>query len=383
VEETFPVVPGGGNPLKAESPEAKALPGVVLEFLNGTRNLPPYRLNRILTLMGQAPICKLRLISSTVSRFHGSLLRTEHGLWVIDLLRRGGILVGGRSVPWARLDDGDQFQVGKFSMRVRYDRPQAKTVVPTALTSPTMLIPAATMPSSGLGELKEPAAALVASMRSLPSLSGFDLTAFPISGRVGASLSTFDTGIIQSIVLPLAQQFSQMQQQMFDQFQQSLVAMAQMFSGLHKEQVGLIRQELDRLNELTGEIQTLEARLAVNQSALCPLPLPPPVGEDNPSMSPLGSDQPSAPPTRSPAADNSTAPAASADAPRSAAKEAADGPGDAARNDGGPEKKPPGAAPGHSDKEVHLWLAQRLAAIQEEQQSRWRRILNFLWGKGE
>src|SRR5207245_1978028 len=58
--------------------------------------------------------------------------------------------------------------------------------------------------------------------------------------------------------------FGQMQQQMFDQFQQAMVMMVQMFRSLHRDQMQLVREELDRLHELTAELQSLQADLAKN-----------------------------------------------------------------------------------------------------------------------
>ena len=53
-----------------------------------------------------------------------------------------------------------------------------------------------------------------------------------------------------------------MQQQMFDQFQQAMAMMVQMFGTMHRDQMEVIRAELDRLRELTDEFHGLKNGLA-------------------------------------------------------------------------------------------------------------------------
>src|SRR5262249_60566137 len=52
-----------------------------------------------------------------------------------------------------------------------------------------------------------------------------------------------------------------MQQQMFDQFQQAMGMLVQMFGTMHREQMEVIREELDRLHDLTRELQELKQEL--------------------------------------------------------------------------------------------------------------------------
>ena len=65
-----------------------------------------------------------------------------------------------------------------------------------------------------------------------------------------------------SMLIPLVNQFGLMQQQMFDQFQQAMAMMVQMFGTMHRDQMEVIRTELDRLHELTAELQSLKDELA-------------------------------------------------------------------------------------------------------------------------
>ena len=64
------------------------------------------------------------------------------------------------------------------------------------------------------------------------------------------------------MLVPLVNQFGLMQQQMFDQFQQAMAMMIQMFGTMHREQMEIIRAELDRLHDLTEEFHALNKELA-------------------------------------------------------------------------------------------------------------------------
>ena len=66
----------------------------------------------------------------------------------------------------------------------------------------------------------------------------------------------------ESMLVPLVNQFGVMQQQMFDQFQQAMAMMLQMFGTMHREQMEVIREELDQLRDLTEEFHTLRSELA-------------------------------------------------------------------------------------------------------------------------
>ena len=68
--------------------------------------------------------------------------------------------------------------------------------------------------------------------------------------------------LTESMLVPLVNQFGLMQQQMFDQFQQAMAMMVQMFGTMHRDQMEVIRAELDRLHELTDEFHALKNELA-------------------------------------------------------------------------------------------------------------------------
>jgi hypothetical protein len=146
------------------------------------------------------------------------------------------------------------------------------------------------------------------------------------------------------MLTPLLQQFQAMQQQMFDQFHEGLMAMAQVFTTLHHEQLAALRDELGQLRKLTEEIQDLRAELRE------PSPQPALLGGLGVATAsagdglPVAGQAPSGPPL--------------SDSPR--------------------DRKP---APGPEvSRDVHLWLAQRIATLQQDRQNRWDRLLQTLKG---
>jgi pSer/pThr/pTyr-binding forkhead associated (FHA) protein len=310
------------SPLAAGSLALGVASPVVLEFPAGATRDPLWRPDRQLTLVGNGRGCKLWLRSKRVSRYHCSLVATPAGLWVVDLLSREGVLLNGAPVRCATLRDGDELQVGSFLLRVRQDGSAGR------------LRPAAARPGSALA-LPRPQALVP-------------------GGPVPA-----DGGAAEAYLSPLVSQFALMQQQMFDQFQQAMAMMVQMFRGLHQDQTALIRDELDRVQELTRELQTLQAQLnrpapaaATTREAAAPGPAPAPAAVPSPATS----TGPAAP--QAPAAPQRTVGAVPTAGPR-------------------PQPAP---ADGVEGQEFQVWLLDRMAALQEERQSRWQKILGFLGG---
>ena len=95
-------------------------PEVFLEFPDESSGPVRWHVRRAVTLVGRAPSCRVRLPDISVSWFHCSLVRTPEGLWVVDLLSRGGLTVNGVGQRCSRLEDGDELFVGRFRMVPRY-----------------------------------------------------------------------------------------------------------------------------------------------------------------------------------------------------------------------------------------------------------------------
>ena len=83
-----------------------------------------------------------------------------------------------------------------------------------------------------------------------------------MSSNVAIPVHLAHSGLTDSLLVPLVNQFGLMQQQMFDQFQQAMAMMVQMFGTMHRDQMEVIRTELDRLHELTEEFHALKQELA-------------------------------------------------------------------------------------------------------------------------
>jgi hypothetical protein len=223
-----------------------------------------------------------------------------------------------------------------------------------------------------------------------------------------------------SILVPLVNQFGLMQQQMFDQFQQAMSMLVQMFGKMHRDQMDVIRVELDRLHELTQEFQSLKDELAKrtqSQPVSGELGCAPLVSDpaaygrrevltgSSPAQMPRSksqtreADKPSAssaavqtgsaafspplpkpgapgdrpsdkvhpPVTSNPLPFGRSAPPPTSEQPQSVGSRIPDGIGDL------------GSAPG-TDADTILWLHQRIMSIQSERESRWQKILKLIPG---
>src|SRR5947209_17610769 len=85
-------------------------------------------MDQTLVLLGKSARCKVRVGGPGVLSFHSSLLRTPGGAWIIDL--GGGTQVNGAPVRFARLEQGDELQIGDLAMRVRFEGPRRLLALP-------------------------------------------------------------------------------------------------------------------------------------------------------------------------------------------------------------------------------------------------------------
>jgi hypothetical protein len=346
------------NPLSAGSALELGMPCLTLGFLREETVRLRWHMDRLLVLVGSAPDCRVRIAATDGSRFHCGLVATPQGAWLVDLLGRGGTFLNGVQVRQALLEDGDILRIGQLAIRVQYigGNPPARApaVQQTAMVPfdvPGALLPAEALPASpveGLGQ-------------ALLSLQG---TQNPALG---------------SVLLPLVNHFNLMQQQMMDQFQQALVQMFQMFSGLHKDQMAYLREEMERQQQITQELRALQAELTKVRAAA------PDQGQRQAPAGQVGTNgvaAPVLPPRAALTGDRSEA--GSAGKPAPVPEPPVPAPGQAR---GGPAATGQGgvaggsAPPGPDGEDVHGWLCQRMAALQQERQSRWRRFLNVLAGK--
>jgi pSer/pThr/pTyr-binding forkhead associated (FHA) protein len=323
------------HPLTQVAPGATLAP-LALEFLNGQRQHRRWQVNRAVTLIGSTDACKVCLRSPRVSPFHCSLVWSPEGAWVVDLLGRDGVRVNGVPVRFARLEHDDRLQVGEFVIRVCCDAP-ADTPPPTnPATEPTRFVTAAPTPWSP-PPADQPASQNGALMAAVPQGKG---------------------DLAESLLVPLISQFGAMQQQMADQFRQTLAMMFQMFGALHRDQMTFIQEEMDRLQQLNRELHLLQIEAATHPPAQAPASTPRPAAGPESRPRPVAAGA---------AADRS--PRMAAEPPNSPA----------------PPPRPTaatGAVPAAPcGEDVHTWLCRRMAAVEEERQSRWQKLLGLLAGK--
>ena len=216
----------------------------------------------------------------------------------------------------------------------------------------------------------------------------------------------------ESVLMPLVSQFSLMQQQMFDQFQQAMGMLVQMFGTMHREQMAVIREELDRLHQLSQELQELKQELAN------------PSRQPGPASSEVADSAVAAARDRWPAAEPFTATAAVRNRSGDRSPASSSGPSPAvpppvtvlppapfAAVLGGrlpigarppmvpplstppvaprpdqsrPEPADPGSpdvpGPSNPDHDAVAWIHQRIMTIQSERETRWQKLLKLLPG---
>jgi hypothetical protein len=155
-----------------------------------------------------------------------------------------------------------------------------------------------------------------------------------------------------------------MQQQMFEQFQQTVLMMLQLFSSMHQDQMATIREELARLHTVTRELEVLQKRVAEH----------PPAG----ALAGTGPQGTMGKEVALPAPKAGLPPAnRNEEGERSPSKEnkaASSGPAVSAA---AVPVSPDGV---QSGEKIHAWLSERVAALEQERQGRWQKILSLLRG---
>lgn len=104
-----------------KSSDTRPFPHATLELLSVNSKSPTGKtlvLKPGVTLIGRSRVAQIRLKHDSVSHVHSSLVLTQNGLWLIDLLGRGGSYVNGEQVEYALLQRGDVLSVGAFHLRV-------------------------------------------------------------------------------------------------------------------------------------------------------------------------------------------------------------------------------------------------------------------------
>jgi pSer/pThr/pTyr-binding forkhead associated (FHA) protein len=412
------------TPFVVEAYNHALSPEVALEFLNGPSEGMTWPIRRVMSLIGSAGGCKFRLTDASVSRFHGSFVRTSVGLWIIDLLGQGGIIVNEVPVRFSHLADGDLLRIGRYQIRIgcRPGRQGSGNRLPDRTGAKAFARPPRREHvSSGFNTTDRATAAVP----FVPGTGVANLAQFPVpipahssltNIEVRASEATFPlklapSGLTESMLVPLISQFGLMQQQMFDQFQQAMAMMVQMFGTMHREQMEMIRAELDALHDLTEEFQVLKQELANRTQE---------EGEDGTMVSGAPAiasiDDLDGPITKAPNApakatangssglkitqvdarsavqstssassipEQQSLPSPGLSSPLPSSNPSATQPSADESRESGPrfQAKTNGvSSPADSERDSIVWLHQRIITLQRERETRWQKILKLLPG---
>jgi pSer/pThr/pTyr-binding forkhead associated (FHA) protein len=283
----------------------------------------------------------VRIEDMAVSRYHAALMQTPQGIWLIDLCSREGTFLNGRPIRWARLDDGSQLRIGRgYAIRVSQQPDDNLSLSQAPATRATPLA-FKTLVTEGVVPIELP---------HLPRP-----TRPADAERAPALFSSGGNDQEHSQLMFIIQQLNLMNQQMFNQFHQTLLTMAQMFCTMQREQMTLVRQELDRVQRLTDDLQEIQTRLNKRVSGDCEAAA---AGQDVPACS-------------------TNAEASSIEAPNEPTVESALLGGTAAN----PPKAPvPVSEP--MDPDIHMWLTKRVVALEQERQGRLRKVISMILGRG-
>ncbi len=317
-----------------EQPE---LPEVTLEILGRRAGPATWRASRSLILIGGSQACKVRLQGRGVAEIHASLVRTPAGVFAVDLLGPGGILVNGERVRCALLGEDDELGVG--SHRIRVTSKSAKGEATRAISRP----------ASPRGWIHRPPTTSVDGSSELAAIAAGER----------------DT---ESLVRAMIGEFGQIQERSAERFQATLMAILQSFAGIHGEQMVLIREELTRIRELTDEQQALRSQVESRARIV----------ENPPALRLVAGEPRSATLNLAPNSPNPARPGLHRrnltikDGERSRPS------GQSSPVSTDPCPRPPSAA---EEGEFHAQIFNRLAEIQGERQGRWQKLMESFFGR--
>jgi pSer/pThr/pTyr-binding forkhead associated (FHA) protein len=381
LEQQAPVT----NPLAGEGVEGshcEVLPRVALElpFRAGGQS-STWTVGGLLTLVGRSTECQLELNDKSVSQYHACLIRTPLGLWVTDLAAREGVHVNGTRVRWSWLADGDLVRLGLFTLVVRYE------TLPEGISRQDVPLEAGASPSGPIiaspSVASEPA---VTNRRSLAIRSrGGPLgrtgarqpqhlapRSAPISPIPGEWEPVFPPG-------PGSGAMWQQQVQLMETFHNEMIMMVQMFIAMHRESLSSVRGELDRVQQLTQELNLLNAKLGQGDGS----------GEAGPA-SETGrrrSDTAELPHTHAPVRNPDSLPSASErksgpsrPGPSEKVDDARPSRRPGTKRDDPKRRRPDAPAPEFAAAELYANLTRRITELQRERQGYWQKILKAING---
>lgn len=108
------------RPRDEQRPEYGLLPKVELELLNTSHKGTKWPINRVITLLGRDEHCRITIVDERLSRVQCSLLLLPSGLWVIDLLGKGGLKLNGQTCRCGLLATGMELTIGHYHLTAHY-----------------------------------------------------------------------------------------------------------------------------------------------------------------------------------------------------------------------------------------------------------------------
>lgn len=108
------------RPRDEQSIDYGPLATVELELLNTSSQGKRWPINRIITLVGRDDRCRITVADDRISRVHCALLLLPSGLWVIDLLGKGGTQFNGVPARCGLLAAGVELTVGPYRLTAHY-----------------------------------------------------------------------------------------------------------------------------------------------------------------------------------------------------------------------------------------------------------------------
>lgn len=118
------------RPRDEQRPEYGLLPVVELELLNTQYQGKKWPINRVITLVGRDDRCRITVLDDRLSRVQCSLLLLPSGLWVIDLMGKGGIELNGQPCRCGLLSAGAELSIGPYKLTAHYPQIAANPMMP-------------------------------------------------------------------------------------------------------------------------------------------------------------------------------------------------------------------------------------------------------------
>jgi pSer/pThr/pTyr-binding forkhead associated (FHA) protein len=364
------------------------LPAAALELpVRAGAGSGTWAIDGMLALVGRSDRCQLVLSDDSISRFHASLVRTPQGMWVIDLVAREGVYVNGVRVRWAWLEDGDAIRIGRFTFVLRYETPPAeirRSDVP--LESGAGLVASVFKDTSLLsnpsdGGRNSLALRAVRRARDVIKAEPYRPGSAP-AAQIGSSQPEW-SGSLSGGMSPLA--MWQQQMQLMEAFHNDMIMMVQMFMVMHREQLASVREEFERVQQLTRELSVLQSRLGT-ASGDAGLPLTSDTagpGQQQPALK-AREQRKGRGGVRALDSDHSGHKAEPAPRARTPGTGSTSRPPPQSGESAQPEPVLPrtgagAAAPMPSNNvQMHAHLSKRIAELQKERQGYWQKILNTI-----